>query len=65
MIDGREVGKSNDNGIVRIWARDRPSAVTVTLPGWQQVGNVDLRPPAARGWKRFNVVQMNPAPKKK
>jgi hypothetical protein len=65
LVNGMEVARTDSNGIANISVRDKPKSVTVTFPGWQQVGTVDLRPPAKRGWKMTNDVQMQPAPKQK
>ncbi|MBL8858033.1 MAG: carboxypeptidase regulatory-like domain-containing protein [Planctomycetes bacterium] len=64
-IAEREVGKTNADGIAKITARAKPTAITVALDGWRVAGNIDLRPPSQRNYRRFIGIQLVPAPKKK
>ena len=47
-VDGREAGKTDKNGQLRVSAREKPEKLTVALDGWRMDGGVDLRTPAQR-----------------
>ncbi|MDZ4771906.1 MAG: carboxypeptidase-like regulatory domain-containing protein [Planctomycetota bacterium] len=63
-IDGREAGKTDKTGQLRVSAREKPQSITAALAGWRLEGGVDLRAPAQRNWRRFLDVRMRPTKKK-
>ncbi len=65
MLDGKEAGRTDSNGIARVTARQQPKHIELVLDGWKMRGPVDMSSPSKRSWARVNTVQMQPAPKKK
>jgi hypothetical protein len=63
-VDGREAGKTDKSGLLRVSSREKPEALTVALDGWRMDGGVDLRPPAQRNYRRFLDVHMRQTKKK-